>query len=99
GVRARAAAGDDPGALADPLVGGVDRAGDLVVRDDPLAADATEAEDPRGGRAGALGQGRAGHAVASSVRVEWRRARSRAASRSAGLDSATVSTPGSARRA
>ena len=37
-VLGRAPALDDAGALPDPLVGGVDRADDVVVRDDEVAA-------------------------------------------------------------
>ena len=49
------AALDDAGALADPLVGGVDRVDDLGVGDDPAGPVSADAPDP--GVAGALGRG------------------------------------------
>ena len=42
---AGALAGDDAGALADPLVAGVDRLDEVVVRHDEVAAGGAEAED------------------------------------------------------
>lgn len=87
-------AGDDAGALLDPLVRGGDRLDDLGVGHDPLPADPADAEDP--GVADRLGgaQGGSGHRV-----PPWRVIRSRAAGRSAGPVRATVSTPGRVRRA
>jgi hypothetical protein len=43
----RAAPGDDPRALTDPLVGGLDGPRDVVVRHDELAAHGAEPHDAR----------------------------------------------------
>ena len=90
---------DDAGALADPLVGGVDALDDLGVGDDPsrpVAADAGDAGVRPVGVRGAQGPREAlggdGHAECSLMRV-------RAASRSSGVLTASSSTPLSARLA
>src|SRR5699024_10882444 len=99
GARIRPGASLDPGALGDPLVGGVDRAGDVVVRHEVLAAEGTDRGDrrTRGGGGGSEG----GHSVSlvDSPVDWWSLSRARAASRSAGPLIATAGTPRRVRRA
>src|SRR5690625_2121573 len=99
GAPVRPGAGLDPGALGDPLVGGVDRASDVVVRHEVLAAEGPDRGDlrPRGGGRGSEG----GHSVSfvDSPVDWWSLSRARAASRSAGPLIATAETPRRVRRA
>ena len=85
-----ARAGDDAGALADPLVARVDRADEVVVGDGDLAPGRAVRVDAGVGRAGGLDE-RDGHA-GSPVRAA-------AASRSSGVFTATAGTPRRARLA
>ena len=87
---------------ADPLVGGVDRLEDHLVRHDPDGAVAADAEDARvRGALGGLDRSSSWHLRSSlSDRAGVLGLRgARAASRSSGVFSASVSTPGRARLA
>src|SRR5690606_2614969 len=83
-LRQGARPGDDAGALADPLVAGVDRADQVVVRHGILAARCADGVDARVLRAGGLLE--RGHAAAPF-------SSSTAASRSSGVFTATFGVP------